>query len=357
MGGYPTVVTTTAPQRLGQSVKTLTPGYFAVTMASGIVSVGMQLEGFSMLSLFLLVICAASFLVLLLLNIWRAVAYPQAIREDFMDPRRAFGFFTFVAGADVLGVRLDMAGFPWLTSVLLLVAGGVFLVIGYVIPWTAALSKQKQSVVATANGTWFIWVVASQSIAIVAATLETTAGPGRALFALIAVVAWSVGVLLYGATAVFVALRLMLYPFGPEDFNPPYWVTMGALAITVLAGARIVDMAQAPMVAATGHLIAGLSVVFWGIATWLIPPLVAAGLWRHLLHRFPLRYEATLWSIIFPLGMYAVASLSLGATDNLPIVLWIGKVELWVAFAAWLLTFVVMGYHIVRPLVPSRSRG
>ncbi|WP_349897845.1 tellurite resistance/C4-dicarboxylate transporter family protein [Parafrigoribacterium soli] len=348
-------MTTTAPQRLGQSVKTLTPGYFAVTMASGIISVGMRLEGFELISMLLLVVCAASFVLLLVLNVWRALAHPSAIREDFMDPRRAFGFFTFVAGADVLGVRLDIAGYPVLTAVLLLVAGGVFLVIGYVIPWTAALSKQKQSVVATANGTWFIWVVASQSIAIVAATLETTAGAGRAMFALIAVVAWSVGVLLYGATAVFVALRLMLYPFGPEEFTPPYWVTMGALAITVLAGARIVDMAQAPMVAATGHLIAGLSVVFWGIATWLIPPLIAAGLWRHVLHRITLRYEATLWSIIFPLGMYAVASLSIGATDNLPIVLWIGKVELWVALAAWLGTFVAMTYHVVRTLMPPRA--
>lgn len=349
------MVTTTTTQRLGQSVKTLTPGYFAVTMASGIVSVGMEIEGFTILSVALLVICAASFVVLLVLTGWRAISYPRVIRDDFMDPRRAFGFFTLVAGADVLGVRLFMAELPWLTGALLLVAGATFLVIGYVIPWTAALSKQKQSVVATANGTWFIWVVASQSIAIAAATLEPGAGSARSMLALVAVVAWSVGVLLYGATAVFVALRLMLYPFGPEDFNPPYWVTMGALAITVLAGARIVDMAQAPMVAATGHLIAGLSVVFWGIATWLIPPLIAAGLWRHLMHRFPLRYEPTLWSIIFPLGMYAVASLSLGATDNLPIVLWIGKVELWVAFAAWLLTFAAMGYHVVRRLMPTRE--
>jgi tellurite resistance protein TehA-like permease len=323
-------------------------------MASGIVSVGMKLEGFEFVSLLLLVVCAASFIVLLVLTSWRAISYPGAVRDDFMDPRRAFGFFTLVAGADVLGVRLYMAGYPGFTSALLLIAGATFLVIGYVIPWTAALSKQKQSVVATANGTWFIWVVASQSIAIAAATLEPEVESARAILALVAVVAWSVGVLLYGATAVFVALRLMLYPFGPEEFTPPYWVTMGALAITVLAGARIVDMAEAPMVAAAGHLIAGLSVVLWGIATWLIPPLIAAGLWRHVMHRLPLRYEPTLWSIIFPLGMYAVASLALGATDNLPIVLWIGKVELWVAFAAWLITFIAMGYHVVRTLMPPR---
>jgi tellurite resistance protein TehA-like permease len=350
-------VTLTTAQRLGQSVEALTPGYFALTMASGIVSVGMELEGFDVLSVLLLVICAASFVILLALTGWRAIRYPGAIRDDFMDPRRAFGFFTLVAGADVLGVRLFMSGMPFFTTALLVAAGALFLVIGYVIPWTAALSKQKRSVVATANGTWFIWVVASQSIAIAAATLEPRADAARSALALVAVVAWSVGVLLYGATAVFVALRLMLYRFGPDEFTPPYWVTMGALAITVLAGARIVDMAEAPMVAATGHLIAGLSVVFWGIATWLIPPLLAAGLWRHVMHRLPLRYEPTLWSIIFPLGMYAVASLSIGATDTLPIVLWIGKVELWVAFAAWAATFVAMTYHVVRGFTAPRTEG
>ncbi len=186
--GYPTVMTTTAIERLERSVKTLTPGYFAVTMASGIVSVGMEIEGFTTLSVVLLVVCAASFVVLLALTSWRAISYPGAIRDDFMDPRRAFGFFTLVAGADVLGVRLFMAGYAWFTSALLLVAGATFLVIGYVIPWTAALSKQKQSVVATANGTWFIWVVASQSIAIAAATLEPGAGSARAILALVAVV-------------------------------------------------------------------------------------------------------------------------------------------------------------------------
>ena len=95
---------------------------------------------------------------------------------------------------------------------------------------------------------------------------------------------------------------------------------MGALAITVLAGARIVEMADAPMVAATRDLIAGLAVVFWAFATWLIPVLVAAGWWRHVVRRVPLRYDATLWSIVFPLGMYAVAGIYLGRADDLPVV-------------------------------------
>ena len=209
--------------------------------------------------------------------------------------------------------------------------------------------------VADANGTWFIWVVASQSVAVAAATIEPLFENGRNELALLAVTSWSIGVFLYAAAGILVALRLMLYPFGPEELSPPYWVAMGALAITVLAGARIVEMADAPMVAATRGLIAGLSVVFWAFATWLIPVLVAAGWWRHASQRVPLRYEATLWSIIFPLGMYAVAGIYLGEADDLPLVGRIGSAELWVAFAAWLLVLVAMLRHVVRTVFSGRS--
>jgi tellurite resistance protein TehA-like permease len=150
----------------------------------------------------------------------------------------------------------------------------------------------------------------------------------------------------------------MLYPFGPEELTPPYWVAMGALAITVLAGARIVEMADAPMVAVTRDLIAGLAVVFWAFATWLIPVLVAAGWWRHIHRRVPLRYDATLWSIVFPLGMYAVAGIYLGRADQLPVVEAVGRGELWVAFAAWVAVFAAMLWHVFRTVIrprPSRQ--
>ena len=334
--------------RIRRAVEGLTPGYFALVMATGIISVGMKFEGFAVISLLLLAICAASFVVLVCLNLWRFASYRSSVKDDFMDPRRAFGFFTFVAGTNVLGVRLGMEGHFGVTATLLMVSGATWLFLGYVVPWTAVLGPQKRPVVATANGTWFIWVVASQSVAIAAATIEPVFAGARGQLALIAVASWSIGVLLYAAAGVFVSLRLMLYDFGPEDLTPPYWVSMGALSITVLAGARIVEMADAPMVDVTRDLIAGLAVVFWAFATWLIPPLVAAGIWRHVGKRLPLRYDATLWSIIFPLGMYAGAGIYLGHADRLPIVSWIGRVELWVAFVAWALVFVAMAFHLVR---------
>ena len=337
--------------RVGRAVEGLTPGYFALVMATGILSVGMHLERFDILSAVLLGVCCSAFVVLLALTGWRLVAYRSAVVEDFTDPRRGFGFFTFVAGTNVLGVRLGIAGFHEATAVLLVLAGTTWLALGYVVPWTAVLGRQERPVLATANGTWFIWVVASQSVAVAAATIEPVFDPVRRELAVLAIMSWSVGVFLYGATGILVSLRLMLYEFGPEELTPPYWVSMGALAITVLAGARIVEMADAPMVAVTRDLIAGLAVVFWAFATWLIPVLVAAGWWRHVRRRVPLRYEATLWSIIFPLGMYAVAGIYLGRADHLPVVEAVGRAELWVAFPACVLVFAIMLVHLFQTVI------
>jgi tellurite resistance protein TehA-like permease len=341
-------VAESARQRAQSAIAGLAPGYFALVMASGIISVGMKLKGFELISAGLLVVCIAGFVILFGLTVWRLIAYRRAIKKDLFDPARAFGFFTFVAGTNVLGVRLGMGGHHVATALLLAVAGVAWLLLGYVVPWTAVLGKVERPVVATANGTWFIWVVASQSVATAAATVEPAFVTGRRELAVLAVMSWSVGVFLYAGTAMIVSLRLLLYPIGPEELTPPYWVSMGALAITVVAGARIVEMADAPMVAVTRDLISGLSVVFWAFATWLIPVLLAASWWRHKVRHVPLRYEASLWSVVFPLGMYAVAGIFLGEADRLPLVAAIGSAELWFAFLAWSAVMIAMLDNLVR---------
>ncbi|MGV0806046.1 tellurite resistance/C4-dicarboxylate transporter family protein [Mycolicibacterium setense] len=261
--------------------------------------------------------------------------------------------FTFVAATCVVGTRLAADSHYGLAFTLLAIGWVAWMVLGYVVPWTAVLGQAARPVLQHANGTWFIWVVASQSVAVLAAALQPEIAAGRSELALLAVFSWSVGIFLYGAAGIFVAVRLLVYPLRPTDLTPPYWVAMGATAITVVAGARIVEMADAPMVAATRGLIAGTSVFFWAFGTWLIPPLIAAGIWRHYVHRIPLRYDPTLWSVVFPLGMYGVGGHYLGQADQLPIVERIGYVESWIALAVWAVTFLAMVRDLFVTLRPG----
>lgn len=334
--------------RLQGAVRDLTPGYFALVMASGIISVGMRQHGRIALSVALLAVCAASFVVLVALNVSRVLLHREAVESDFTDPARGFGFFTFIAGGNVLGVRLAMDGHHAVAAALLAVGLLAWLVLGYVIPWTAVLGRAERPVLTNANGTWFIWVVAGQSVAASAATLEPVLPSLRNGLGVVAVFSWSVGLILYAAVGIMVSARLLLYDLHPSDLTPPYWVAMGASAITVLAGARIVEMADTPMVEATRGLVAGVSVSIWAFGTWLIPVLVAAGWWRHRVHRVPLTYEPSWWSIVFPLGMYSVAAGQLADADALPLVGAVGAVGIWVAFGVWALVFLAMLQHLAR---------
>jgi len=330
------------------AVETLSPGYFAMVMGTGIVSIGLHDLGWSGLSLTLLIVAAVSYLGLWVLYVWRAVSFRQAMLHDLRSPETAFAYFTVVAATDVLAVRLLAEGFTGVAVALVGFAALVWFVFGYLLPWQVLMRRDGRPILARTNGTWFIWAVASQSLAIGMSMLQPLAGRGQAWVALLAVLSWSVGVALYAAVAMLVLLRIVHFGITAEQFEPPYWVTMGAMAIAVVAGSRIVEMEPTPMVEATGRLIAGTVAIFWTFCLWLIPMLIGAGFWRHVRHRVPLRYVPTLWSIVFPVGMFAVASINLGRVDRLPIVEGIGSVTLAVAVLVWAVVFVAMLRHVVR---------
>lgn len=303
------------PGRLRTAVSGLSPGYFALVMATGIVSSGLRLDGTPRLADVLLVIAGVAFVALLGLNAWRLIRFRSRAVADFFDPQRSFGYFTVVAAAGVLADGVATHDIVWLALVLFVLGFTAWLLLGYAVPWATMLDRSHQPTVRGANGSWFLWVVSSQSIATMAAILERHLHSAQHLFAMLAVVAWSVGVFLYGAESMLIALREMLYD---ADFAPSYWVCMGAASITVLAGAEILASPGSTVVTNVQPILDAATVMFWSFASWLLPMLILAFCWRHLVRRVSLTYDVGLWSIVFPLGMYAVASMHLGQVERLP---------------------------------------
>lgn len=333
----------TLATRLSAAVKVLPPASFAFVMATGIVSSALAEVHQKVLSLILLVIAIIGGVVLLVASGWRLSAYRGEVLRDARNPTRAFGFFTTVAAANVVGIRLATAGHPAPAMILAGAAVAAWLLLTYAVPGALMLGPQPGPVAAEVNGTWFLWVVGTQSVAAAAATLGDRS-PGLATaMAPIAVALWGVGVMLYLILAGLVTLRLLTAPSNPQTFSPAYWIYMGATAITVLVGARILALPpELPILRATAAVVAGLTYVLWAFGTWWIPLLVVFGVWRHVIRGEPVRYEAGLWSMVFPLGMYAAASILYGRTENLGFMVWIGQVEVWVALLAWAAVTVAM---------------
>ena len=81
------------------------PSYFALVMATGIVSVGAHLLDVEAVAIALYAFNIAAYIGLWALTIVRIVSHRAALVRDLTDHRVAFGFFTIVAGTCVLGIE------------------------------------------------------------------------------------------------------------------------------------------------------------------------------------------------------------------------------------------------------------
>ena len=148
------------------SLERLSPGYFALVMATGIVSVGLYLVGFEALSTALLWIAAVSYVVLWVLYVWRAISHRQAMLDDLRGPEMAFAYFTVVAGTGVLAVRLLHSGQYRLAVPLVIFAAILWFIFGYLLPWQVFMTRDGKPILSRTNGPCFISALASQSVAL-----------------------------------------------------------------------------------------------------------------------------------------------------------------------------------------------
>ncbi|MGE5287577.1 MAG: tellurite resistance/C4-dicarboxylate transporter family protein [Micromonosporaceae bacterium] len=332
---------------LRAAIRGLDPGYFALVMATGIASRAMTLEGANHLSGVLLGTGIVAYVVLVAAYAWRLAGYRRELLADASNPGRAFAFFTFAAGSNVLAARLAGDGHTPAAASLLVIGGAAWLLLSYGIPLLLVSRHGPTPALGGANGTWFVWVVGTQSVAVAVTSLPPPVSEAEAD---LAVGCWAVGVVLYLLIATMVSSALLQYPVRPAELTPPYWVFMGATAISVLAGAQILRLPPDPLGAGVRSVVSGICVVLWAFGTWLIPLLLALGAWRHLLRRVPLSYEPGLWSIVFPIGMYGVGSRELGGVLGVSWLVTLGRYEGWLALAVWAVVFLAMvGALLWRP--------
>ena len=79
--------------------------------------------------------------------------------------------------------------------------------------------------------------------------------------------------------------------------------------ITTLAGAHLMLFANSdPTLVELAPVLHAFTLLFWATATWWIPLLIIVTVWRHGIERVPLTYDLQYWSMVFPLGMYTMAT-------------------------------------------------
>ncbi|GAA5142439.1 hypothetical protein GCM10023320_82710 [Pseudonocardia adelaidensis] len=264
-----------------------------------------------------------------------------------------------VAGTAVLGERLYEQRVETVAIVLLALAALGWLALGYAVPTLIVFTSAKSGI-ADADGTWLLWVVATQGISTGTSMVAPPTGRAGEAAAAVAVTTWAVGVVLYVVLLTLLLVRLLTAPARPHQVTTPYWIIMGATAISVLAGSRILELDRGlPVVRLAVPVVEGTSLLLWSFGTWTIPLLVLLGVWRHLLRGDRLAYGPQLWALVFPLGMYSVATAEFGSVTGLQFLTDMARIEFWPALAAWVLVFAAMITWLARVMSrrgPRRER-
>ncbi|MBB5913446.1 tellurite resistance protein TehA-like permease [Nocardia transvalensis] len=333
------------PGGWAEVVRGLKPGWFAAVMATGIVSRAVTGAGWAWGGDALLIVGAAALAVLTVATVARLIFFRDNAIADARDPATGFTYLTFVAGTSVIAAGLATHDRAGAALVLLAVAAAAWLLLCYLVPAELMVHHPPQNTATGADGTWFLWVVGTQSLAVAATALPE---PWGRRFAVPAVLCWSVGVVLYLAVAALVLGTLFGGELTAAKLVPAYWIFMGATAISVLAGAQVLEHGSVRLVAELRPVLAGVAVVLWAFGSWLIPLLLAAGVWRHLVQHFALAYEPGLWSIVFPVGMYGVGTAELGRVLGEHWMVTFGHAEAWVALAAWVATAAALVVSLMR---------
>jgi len=340
--------------RLAGAVADLFPGYFALVMATGIVSIACWLLALPRLAWALLAINLVAYAVLVLLTLARVAFYPERLAHDMEDHARGSGFFTAIAGTCVLGSQsLLVAGWRGFAAALWGVGLVLWVFVMYTFFTAVIIRTHKPSLADGINGAWLIATVATQSIAILAIGLGTPFGWPREVVAFVALVFFLVGCMLYLSIITLIFYRFTFLPLETAALTPPYWINMGAVAITTLSGSTLLLARDgSPLLVELTPFLKGFTLFFWSAGSWWIPLLLLLGVWRHVWRRYPLTYDPQYWGMVFPLGMFTAATVRLSQALPFAPLLGIAHLFLPLALVAWAATSV----GLVRALASSGRR-
>lgn len=364
-------------QSLSQAARDLHPASFAVVMSTGIVALAFHALGIAAVARPLADLNLILYAVLLSLVAVRLAVHSDAVVADLGDSPGGWGALTFVVGTNTVGVQLLVVQHaPMIAAGLWALAIASCLVLLWVlrpapIDGLATVRQRARRV----DGTVLLPTVSFQSIAILGAHLGATAGAWPVVA--LAVASWLVGLVLYPVTLALVCTRLLSTTVDPEEWTGPFWITMGAAAITTLAGASVVDaLAAGPAWPAVTAAVRWTSGASWVVATAWLPVLLVADVWKfrrlgavalpRWAEPFPWArlafgrgdrhsYETLAWGRVFPMGMYAAATVALAGLAPFGLLAPIPRAWCWFALAVWALTFVGLVRATVDDVV-HRSR-
>ena len=327
------------------ALKEMSPSSFGLVMATGIVALAASMMGHPRLGTALFLWNVAQYAALWVLYVLRAWRYPGRVLGDVVSHRLGPGYFTVVAATGVLSSQFVLqAQLPRVGLVLWALAIVLWIGLTYAIFAAFTVKPVKPTLDKGINGGWLLSVVATQSVVVCSVLLVPYIQPShRPALIFAALSMWLWGGMQYVWTMSLIFYRYTFFPLSPADLEPPYWINMGAMAISTLAGSLLIEnAADVPFLATMLPFLEGFTLFYWAAGTWWIPMLLLLGAWRYLWNRFPLRYDPLYWGAVFPVGMYAACTWQLGHAMEFGFLSAVALAFLYAGLAAWSVVFCAM---------------
>lgn len=366
----------TAPERVGAALRELDPAYFGLVMSTAIVSIAFRELGVPAVARPLAVLSAACYALLIGLFAVRTVSFPRRMLADLRDRRRHWGSLTFAVATNTVGTvfllffdAVRVAAALWGIAV---VATPALL---YYLFATEIVGAGKADVSERIDGAFLLVIVCMQSLAVLGGLLAEPLTESANALVLLSMSYFGSGYVLYFVVVTVVAYRLLDGPIRPGDWTGPYWITMGAAAITTLAGATLGPrLGTVPGWEPYVPVVVGATFLAWAIASWWIPLLLVLDAWAFLADGIDDRppawvavlpwsrlafgdrlhaYAPTAWGRVFPMGMYTASTLNLAGIGTFELLSVVPAYWGWFALTVWALTFAGTGRAVARVLVGS----
>jgi tellurite resistance protein TehA-like permease len=339
------------PYNSSHWLKDFYPGYFAMTMATGIISIALRLQEYFLLSEILFLLTIFTWIVMTFIYTWRLIKFPKTVIENLTNPKTTFIFFTFVAATDISGILLYQREYFNLAFACWVIATVYWASLMY-FGFASLCFAHKDREVNVVHGGWLILIVGTQSLVLLGTYIAKNLGEYAAYMMVEIYMLWALGLIFYAIFVTLFCYRIFFKNMEASDYSPLMWVVMGAAAISANAGSNLLLTAPIiPMLSELHSIVQMFSIMLWTWATWWIPLLVIIGLWKHVYNKVPLEYNPMQWSIVFPLGMYTVATNNLALSAEFEPLLYLSSGMLWIAVISWTLLML----FLLRDCVKARA--
>ena len=358
-------------------IRQFTPNWFAATMGTGVLALALMQAGVERLyglaeALWWLTI--ALFVLFSVLYTARWVLFFDEARRIFAHSTVSMffgtipmGLATILNGALLFGINRWGEGIvPWVEA-LWWFDVGLALLCGVAIPYLM-FTRQEHSI-DQMTAVWLLPVVAAEVAAASGGLLAPHLADAHSQFLVVitSYVMWAVSLPVAFSILTILMLRMALHKLPPANMAASSWLALGPIGTGALG--MLVLGADAPAVFAAnglgslGEIARGLGlvagIVLWGAGLWWLLTAVLITL-RYIRHGMP--FNLGWWGFTFPLGVYTLATLKLGAWlglaffQNMGLVLVVALAGLWLLVGSLTLRGAWRGELFVSPCIAGLNK-